>query len=253
MRLTIAFADRTRVNTGMHLSQQSITRIGSIRVTGINLVVAMQQLHTNSTHQCCRCNRMSPLNTRIVTPTMHSKNIWQTLTSGRGLSRHCSQSARMIFTYFDSIKSMNAIILFYKCWNRSGTANAEQSRNPSNESPPLKSKSSKLHTIYPAIEKRNKRSASMTWQERFFLDHHRSTRHELYEIIEKYLSAWVCIRSADYGEYEYRFFLSSSLFDYRKGYNGTACVLKTLCEVGKKQSDSEPSTFLAEIVRVVFR
>lgn len=38
-----------------------------------------------------------------------------------------------------------------------------------------------------------------------------------------------------------------------KGFNGTACVLKTLCEVGKKRSDSEPGSFLAEIVRAIFR
>lgn len=149
----------------------------------------MQQLRTNRIHHCCRCNRTSPLHTRIVTPTMHSKNIWQTLTSDRGLSRHCQTSARIIFKHFSSINSLNAINLFYKRCNRSHMVNAEQSRNPSNESPPPKPKSSKLHIIYPAIEKRNKRSASMTWQERFFVDHHRSTRHDLYEIIEKYLFA----------------------------------------------------------------
>lgn len=39
----------------------------------------------------------------------------------------------------------------------------------------------------------------------------------------------------------------------RKGYNGTACVLKTLCEVGMKRNDNEPGSFLAEIVRAIFR
>lgn len=40
---------------------------------------------------------------------------------------------------------------------------------------------------------------------------------------------------------------------FSKGYNGTECVLKTLCEVGQKRYETEPGSFLAEIVRVVFR
>lgn len=40
---------------------------------------------------------------------------------------------------------------------------------------------------------------------------------------------------------------------FSKGLNGTECVLKTLCEVGQKQHDIEPGSFLAEIVRAVFR
>lgn len=39
----------------------------------------------------------------------------------------------------------------------------------------------------------------------------------------------------------------------RKGYNGTACVMKTLCEVGEKRHEHEPGSFLAEIVRAIFR
>lgn len=39
----------------------------------------------------------------------------------------------------------------------------------------------------------------------------------------------------------------------RSGMNGTACVLKTLCEVGRKSHEKEPGSFLAEIIRIVFR
>lgn len=62
---------------------------------------------------------------------------------------------------------------------------------PSTELPPFKPKINKLHTIYPAMGKRSIPSDSRTWREKFYLDHHRSTRHELYAIIEKYLFAWV--------------------------------------------------------------
>lgn len=38
-----------------------------------------------------------------------------------------------------------------------------------------------------------------------------------------------------------------------KGYNGTECVLKTLCEVRQKQDETQPGAFLVEIVRAIFR
>lgn len=48
----------------------------------------------------------------------------------------------------------------------------------------------KVHTIYPALGKRYTRSdRTQTWQEKFYLDHHRSTRHTFYEILEKFLFA----------------------------------------------------------------
>lgn len=47
----------------------------------------------------------------------------------------------------------------------------------------------KLHTVYVAMGKRSVRDASLSYEEKFYLDHHRSTRHNLYEIIEKYLFA----------------------------------------------------------------
>lgn len=42
------------------------------------------------------------------------------------------------------------------------------------------------------------------------------------------------------------------IFPRRKGVNGKACVLKTLCEVGNKRSETEPGSFLGEIIRVIF-
>lgn len=34
--------------------------------------------------------------------------------------------------------------------------------------------------------------------------------------------------------------------------NGTACILRTLCEVGARRSDTQADSFLAEIIRVIF-
>lgn len=47
----------------------------------------------------------------------------------------------------------------------------------------------KLHTPYPALGKRSIRDTSLTYEQKFYLDHHRNTRHKLYETIEKYLFA----------------------------------------------------------------
>lgn len=99
--------------------------------------------------------------------------------------------------------------------------------------------------------KRSIRSVKRTWEEKFYLDHHRATRHELYAIIEKYLFAWVCMRMLTIRRSQFEWFCNFVLC--RKGYNGTACVLKTLCEVGMKRDDSDPGSFLAEIVRAIFR
>lgn len=51
----------------------------------------------------------------------------------------------------------------------------------------------KLHTIYPAIGKRSAHHSQHTGADKFYMDHHRSTRHGLYHILEKYLSAYVFI------------------------------------------------------------
>lgn len=51
----------------------------------------------------------------------------------------------------------------------------------------------KLHTIYPAMGKRSIVDHTATYEEKFYLDHHRNTRHELFGLIEKYVSAYVDI------------------------------------------------------------
>lgn len=53
----------------------------------------------------------------------------------------------------------------------------------------VKSEINKLNRVYSAIEKRNIYNPIATYEEKFYLDHHRNTRHELYELIEKYLFA----------------------------------------------------------------
>uniref|UniRef100_A0A1A9WLP2 Uncharacterized protein n=1 Tax=Glossina brevipalpis TaxID=37001 RepID=A0A1A9WLP2_9MUSC len=56
--------------------------------------------------------------------------------------------------------------------------------------------------------------------------YHRSSRHELYEKIEKYLE--------------------------KRGSNGHHCVLRALCETGQKTNEYEPGSFVGELMRAVF-
>lgn len=43
------------------------------------------------------------------------------------------------------------------------------------------------------------------------------------------------------------------LIVFRHGQNGVECVLKTLCEVGQRASYAPKESFMAEIVRAIFR
>ncbi|XP_053671744.1 uncharacterized protein LOC128721956 [Anopheles nili] len=79
--------------------------------------------------------------------------------------------------------------------------------------------------FYPVFGKRSIREDTAPL-DRHFLNHHRVTRHALYERIEKFLSA--------------------------KGKHGHHCVLRALCESGQRRNDSEPDTFLKEILRAIF-
>ncbi|XP_065078946.1 uncharacterized protein LOC135701927 [Ochlerotatus camptorhynchus] len=63
-------------------------------------------------------------------------------------------------------------------------------------------------------------------EDKFFLNHHRSTRHDLYLQIEKFLEA--------------------------KGKHGHHCVLRALCESGQRKNHTEPEPFLKEILKAVF-
>ncbi|XP_037942797.1 uncharacterized protein LOC119675663 [Teleopsis dalmanni] len=56
--------------------------------------------------------------------------------------------------------------------------------------------------------------------------HHRTTRHTLYEKIEKYLD--------------------------KLKLNGHHCVLRALCETGQKSREKVPGTFIGELMRAVF-
>lgn len=47
----------------------------------------------------------------------------------------------------------------------------------------------KFHTVYSVIGKRSIPNPRASYAEKFYSDHHRSTRHALYRIIEKYLFA----------------------------------------------------------------
>uniref|UniRef100_A0A182KCX6 Uncharacterized protein n=1 Tax=Anopheles christyi TaxID=43041 RepID=A0A182KCX6_9DIPT len=79
--------------------------------------------------------------------------------------------------------------------------------------------------FYPVFGKRSIREDTAPL-DRHFLNHHRVTRHTLYEQIEKFLTA--------------------------KGKHGHHCVLRALCESGQRKNDTEPDTFLKEILRAIF-
>uniref|UniRef100_A0A182HU39 Uncharacterized protein n=2 Tax=Anopheles arabiensis TaxID=7173 RepID=A0A182HU39_ANOAR len=79
--------------------------------------------------------------------------------------------------------------------------------------------------FYPVFGKRSIREDTAPL-DRHFLNHHRTTRHTLYEQIEQFLTA--------------------------KGKHGHHCVLRALCESGQRKDDTEPDTFLKEILRAIF-
>ncbi|XP_055643979.1 uncharacterized protein LOC129780087 [Toxorhynchites rutilus septentrionalis] len=63
-------------------------------------------------------------------------------------------------------------------------------------------------------------------EDKFFLNHHRSTRHDLYRKIEKFLDT--------------------------KGHHGHHCVLRALCESGQRRHNAKPESFLREIMKAIF-
>ncbi|XP_058446006.1 uncharacterized protein LOC131427100 [Malaya genurostris] len=79
--------------------------------------------------------------------------------------------------------------------------------------------------FYPVFGKRSIDERTHP-EDKFFLDHHRSTRHKLYRKIETFLDA--------------------------KGNHGHHCVLRALCESGQKRDATEPESFLREILKAVF-
>ncbi|EAT44614.1 AAEL004030-PA [Aedes aegypti] len=79
--------------------------------------------------------------------------------------------------------------------------------------------------FYPVFGKRSIEEHTHP-EDKFFLSHHRSTRHDLYLQIEKFLDA--------------------------KGKHGHHCVLRALCESGQRRNANEPDSFLKEILKAVF-
>nr|XP_019565378.2 uncharacterized protein LOC109433402 [Aedes albopictus]XP_029718355.1 uncharacterized protein LOC109403301 [Aedes albopictus] len=79
--------------------------------------------------------------------------------------------------------------------------------------------------FYPVFGKRSIEEHTHP-EDKFFLNHHRSTRHDLYLQIEKFLDA--------------------------KGKHGHHCVLRALCESGQRRNANEPDSFLKEILKAVF-
>ncbi|XP_037892074.1 uncharacterized protein LOC119638978 [Glossina fuscipes] len=70
------------------------------------------------------------------------------------------------------------------------------------------------------------KSQYMSKWDRIHIRYQRSSRHELYEKIEKYLE--------------------------KRGCNGHHCVLRALCETGQKATEVQPGSFVGELMRAVF-
>ncbi|KAJ6635414.1 hypothetical protein Bhyg_13999 [Pseudolycoriella hygida] len=87
-------------------------------------------------------------------------------------------------------------------------------------------KPAKKHLVYAAIGKRSLPTTNKL--DRFYLNHHRTTRHTLYRKIEKFLTA--------------------------RGAHGSECLRKALCETKNKnkQTDEKPTSLVGEIMRVIF-
>ncbi|XP_055547097.1 uncharacterized protein LOC129731265 [Wyeomyia smithii] len=63
-------------------------------------------------------------------------------------------------------------------------------------------------------------------EDKYFLEHHRATRHQLYRKIETFLDG--------------------------RGKHGHHCVLRALCESGQRRNQKKPESFLREILKAVF-
>ncbi|CAO1438957.1 unnamed protein product [Diamesa serratosioi] len=79
--------------------------------------------------------------------------------------------------------------------------------------------------VFPVFGKRSV-DEHITHEEKFYLNHHRSSRFAMYEKIEGFLKG--------------------------KGKDGNACVRRALCETGQQNQNAEKGPFLMEILRAVF-
>lgn len=71
------------------------------------------------------------------------------------------------------------------------SASSETQSSSKDKRPEFKPIIRKLHTIYPAMGKRSIVDPTATHDQKFYLDHHRNTRHDLFGLIEKYVFAYV--------------------------------------------------------------
>lgn len=95
------------------------------------------------------------------------------------------------------------------------------------------------HLIYPALGKRSVREVR-TSVEQYSAHHHRSTRHTLYASIERYLRAATAGNCNGHSE------------DGRSGGGQQQCVQRMLCETARKRLETQPGSFVGELMRVVF-
>ncbi|XP_055389284.1 uncharacterized protein LOC129618514 [Condylostylus longicornis] len=83
--------------------------------------------------------------------------------------------------------------------------------------------------VIPIFGKRKKRDTDIPSYDKYDLidiNYHRTSRQELYEKLEKFLD--------------------------QLGQNGTECILKSLCEIGQREDDTEPVDIFREILRAIF-
>ncbi|KAG5672416.1 hypothetical protein PVAND_002547 [Polypedilum vanderplanki] len=83
----------------------------------------------------------------------------------------------------------------------------------------------KHHRVYPIFGKRSI-DDHLTIDNLFYMDHHRNTRFDAYAKIETFLNG--------------------------QKKDGTACVLRALCETAQKNQSEEKAPFLIEILRALF-
>ncbi|XP_062559549.1 uncharacterized protein LOC134224242 isoform X2 [Armigeres subalbatus] len=109
-----------------------------------------------------------------------------------------------------SANDWNSIVNRYiSTWIQNHPPNYQQSKRP----------------FFPVFGKRSI-DEKTNHKDKFFLDHHRSTRHQLYSKIEKFLDT--------------------------KGNHGQHCVLRALCESGQRRNTGKPDTYLKEILKAIF-
>lgn len=149
---------------------------------------------------------MHPIMIDIVNMT-RSPNIWC-----RNISNHGCSIMQMTNPRTNTIREVKRLRRIYrpnglprKIWTQNGLFHPAFSEfrlkiaispllSISSTAKPKKPKDfepviNKLHTVFPAMGKRSIRDRPLSSRQKFHIDHHRKTRHELYDIVENYLFA----------------------------------------------------------------